>query len=152
MCSSDLIASASDALQIMDFEEAAHRVVPPAHWGYMASGTEDDLTLRANVEGFKHIQLRPRRLVDVSKPDLSTEVLGQKMVMPIYVSPVGSQRAFHAQGELATARAARAKGVTMGLSSVTTYSVEDIAKELGTPPWYQLYMPLKWDEIGRAHV
>jgi len=61
-----VIASASDALQIMDFEEAARRVVPPAHWGYMASGTEDDLTLRANVEGFKHIQLRPRRLVDVS--------------------------------------------------------------------------------------
>ena len=144
-----VIASASDALQIMDFEEAARRVVPPAHWGYMASGTEDDLTLRANVEGFKHIQLRPRRLIDVSKPDLSTEVLGQKMVMPIYVSPVGSQRAFHAQGELATARAARAKGVTMGLSSVTTYSVEDIAKELGTPPWYQLYMPLKWDETER---
>ena len=144
-----VIASANDALQIMDFEEAARRVVPPAHWGYMASGTEDDATLRANVEAFKHIQLKPRRLVDVSKSDLSTEVLGQKMVMPLYISPVGSQRAFHNQGELATARAARAKGVTMGLSSVTTYSVEDIAKELGTPPWSQLYMPLKWEETER---
>src|SRR5258707_6027884 len=67
-----VLTSAKDALQVMDFEEAARRALPPAHWGYMASGSDDDLTLKANVEGFTHIRLRPRRLVDVSKPDLST--------------------------------------------------------------------------------
>ena len=66
-----VLMSAKDALQVMDFEEAARRALPPAHWGYMASGSDDDLTLKANVEGFTHVRLKPRRLVDVSKPDLS---------------------------------------------------------------------------------
>lgn len=144
-----VIASAKDALEIMDFEEAARRILPPAHWGYMASGVDDDSTLRANVEAFKRIRLKPRRLVDVSTVDLSTEVFGTTWETPIFVCPVGGQRAFHAEGEHATARAARAKHHTMVLSSVTTYSVEEVSKSLGTPPWYQLYMPLKWDETER---
>ena len=52
---------------MMDFEEAARRALPPAHWGYMATGVDDDLTLKANMEAFKHIGLKPRRLVDVSQ-------------------------------------------------------------------------------------
>ena len=60
------LASAKDALNVMEFEEMAHRALPPAHWGYMASGVDDDATLKANIGAFKHIQLRPRRLVDVS--------------------------------------------------------------------------------------
>ena len=64
-----VIMSAKEALQVMDFEEAARRALPPAHWWYMASGVDDDLTLRANVEAYRHIGLKPRRLVDVSKPD-----------------------------------------------------------------------------------
>jgi isopentenyl diphosphate isomerase/L-lactate dehydrogenase-like FMN-dependent dehydrogenase len=144
-----VIMSARDALQVMDFEEAARRALPPAHWGYMASGVDDDLTLRANVEAFRHIGLKPRRLVDVSKPDLSTEVFGVRWETPLFLCPVGGQRAFHPQGEMATAAAARAKRHTMILSNVTTYAVEDVAKTLGTPPWQQLYMPLKWDETER---
>src|SRR5689334_21091937 len=62
-----VITSAADALQVADFEEAAHRALPPAHGGYRASGSDDDLTLKANVEAFKHVGLKPRRLVDVSK-------------------------------------------------------------------------------------
>ena len=53
--------SAADALDVMDFEEAARRVLPPAHWGYMATGVDDDLTLKANVAGYRQIQIRPRR-------------------------------------------------------------------------------------------
>src|SRR5688572_11048087 len=64
------------AISLLDFEEAARRVLPPAHWGYMASGVDDDVTLRANREGFARFQIRPRRLVDVSRIDLSTEVFG----------------------------------------------------------------------------
>src|SRR5882672_12154200 len=55
---SSALASAKDALQVMDFEEAARRALPPAHWGYMASGSDDDMTLRANVEAFRHIGLK----------------------------------------------------------------------------------------------
>src|SRR5262245_25836090 len=133
----------------MDFEEAARRALPPAHWGYMASGSDDDATLRANVEAFRHVGLKPRRLMDVSKPDLTTEVFGVRWEMPLFLCPVGGQRAFHADGEMATARAARAQRHTMILSNTTTYAVEDVAKTLGTPPWQQLYMPLKWEDTEK---
>ncbi len=95
-----VLASAKDALNVMDFEPLARKALPPAHWGYMATGVDDDLTLRMNREAFRHYQLRARRLVDVSKADLKTEVFGAAWDMPIYVSAVGSQRAFHAEGEL----------------------------------------------------
>jgi isopentenyl diphosphate isomerase/L-lactate dehydrogenase-like FMN-dependent dehydrogenase len=146
---SPALESAKDALQVMDFEEAARRALPPAHWGYMASGSDDDLTLKANVEAFRHIGLKPRRLVDVSKPDLSTQVFGARWETPLFICPVGGQRAFHAEGEMATARAAKARHHTMILSNVTTYAVEDVAKTLGTPPWQQLYMPVKWEDTER---
>lgn len=144
-----LPASAKDFLQVMDFEDAARRALPPAHWGYMATGVDDDRTLKANVEAFPRIGLRPRRLVDVSKADLRVEVFGATWETPIFLCPVGGQRAFHAEGELATARAARAKHHTMILSSATTYGVEEVARSLGTPPWYQLYMPLQWAETEK---
>jgi 4-hydroxymandelate oxidase len=143
------LATAQDALDVMAFEEAARRVLPPAHWGYMASGVDDDLTLQANVQAFKHIGLKPRRLVDVSKADLQVEVFGATWETPIFLCPVGYQRAFYRDGELATARAARAKRTTMILSTVTSSSVEEVARALGTPPWYQLYMPLKWEETEK---
>ena len=144
-----VIASAKDALQVMDFEAAARKALPPAHWGYMATGVDDDVTLKANVEAYRHIGLKPRRLVDVSNVDLTTGVFGEKWQTPVFICPVGSQRAFHTEGELVTARAARAKQATMILSSVTTYPVETVAKELGRAPWYQLYMPLKWGDTEK---
>src|SRR5712692_161409 len=96
-------ASPKDALEVMDFEPLARKALPPAHWGYLATGVDDDATLRMNREAFGHYQLRARRLVDVAKADLRTEVLGSAWDMPIYVSAVRSQRAFHPEGELATA-------------------------------------------------
>ena len=144
-----VLKSAADALQVMDFEEPARRILPPAHWGYLTSGSDDNLTRDANVEAYRHIGLKPHRLVDVSKPDLSTEIFGSKWETPVYICPIGGQRAFHAQGEFGTARAAKAKHHTMVLSSVSTYSVEEVSKELGTPPWQQLYMPLTWDDTEK---
>src|SRR5262245_8124952 len=123
-----LPTNVKDFLQVMDFEAAARHSLPPAHWGYMATGVGDDVTLKMNVEAFRHIGLRPSRLVDVSKADLSVDVFGTTWETPIFLCPVGSQRAFHAEGELATARAARARHHTMMLSSVTTYPVEEVAK------------------------
>src|SRR5262245_23359919 len=83
-----------DFLQVMDFEPAARRALPAAHWGYMATGVDDDLTLKMNVEAFKHIGLKPSRLVDVSKADTSVNVFGTTWETPIFICPVGSQRAF----------------------------------------------------------
>src|SRR5437879_13392950 len=104
----DLIKSPKDAINVFDFEPVCRANVPPAHFGYMASGVDDEVTLRANREGFLKFQLRPRRLVDVSTFDMSTEILGEKYASPIVLAPVGGQRSFHAEGELALARAAQA--------------------------------------------
>jgi 4-hydroxymandelate oxidase len=140
------IARPKDALSVMDFEPLAHKALPPAHWGYVAGGVDDDLTLRMNREAFTHYQLRARRLVDVSTTDLKVDVFGATWDMPLYVSAVGSQLVFHPDGELATARAARAQKVMQMLSTVSSKSVEDVARALGTPPWYQLYMPANWSD------
>src|SRR5213076_2879064 len=102
--------------------------IPPAHFGYMASGIDDEVTLRANREGFAKFQLRPRRLVDVSKVDMSTEILGVRYPTPIIIAPVGGQRSFHAEGEIATARAAKPGGHLMILSTQTTYPVEELTQ------------------------
>src|SRR2546425_6319361 len=74
----DLIKSPGEAINVFDFEPAARKTVPPAHFGYMASGIDDEVTLRANREGFLKFQLRPRRLNDVSKVDMSCELFGSR--------------------------------------------------------------------------
>ena len=104
----NLIKNPKDAINVFDFEPVMRQNVPPAHFGYMASGIDDEVTLRANREGFLKFQLRPRRLVDVSKVDMSTEILGVRYDTPIIVAPVGGQKAFHPEGEVAVARAAKA--------------------------------------------
>ncbi|MGH9240006.1 MAG: alpha-hydroxy acid oxidase, partial [Vicinamibacterales bacterium] len=142
-------SNAADILTVMDFEEAARRVLSPAHWGYMASGVDDDLTVKRNREGFARFQLRPRRLVDVSKIDTSIEVFGSTWATPIFLCPVGGHRMFHAEGELAVARAARAKNTVQVLSTATSTPVEEVGRALGTAPWYQLYMPNTWDSTER---
>jgi len=141
--------TAKDALSVLDFEPLAQKALPPAHWGYMSSGVDDDLTVRANRDAMGHYQIRARRLVGVAKPDLSCDLFDKVWDLPIYFSAVSAQRAFHPDGELGTARAARAKRVVQMLSTVSSTSVEDVAKALGEPPWYQLYMPTTWDETEK---
>ena len=138
-----------DPLSVLDFEPLAHKALPPAHWGYMSTGVDDDLTVRMNREAMGHYQIRARRLVGAEKPDLSCQLFGKTWDSPIYFSAVSAQRAFHPDGELGTARAARAKRVVQMLSTVSSTSVEDVGKALGEPPWYQLYMPKTWDETEK---
>jgi isopentenyl diphosphate isomerase/L-lactate dehydrogenase-like FMN-dependent dehydrogenase len=135
----------ADLLSVADFEELTRQKLPPAHLGYLMTGVDDDLTLKANREGFQKLALRTRKLVDVSNIDIKTEVFGQTWDSPIFLCPVGAQGAFHNDAELAVARAAKAKKHTQILSTVTSRSVEDVAKALGAAPWYQLYMPSTWD-------
>ena len=77
-----LISTPKEAINVFDFEPVMQKNVPPAHFGYMASGIDDEVTLRANREGFLKFQLRPRRLVDVSKVDMSVDLLGMKFDSP----------------------------------------------------------------------
>jgi 4-hydroxymandelate oxidase len=140
------LKSAADALDVYDFEAMAHRVLPPAHWGYMATGTDGEETLRANPRGFDRYQLRVRRFVDVSRIDMGIELFGHTFTSPVFLCPVGSQRAFHADGELASARAAQARGQLQILSTQSSSAIEDVAKARGgSGLWYQLYTTSSWD-------
>lgn len=135
----DAIASVKDALSVFDFEEAARRALPPAHWGYLATGVDGDRTLRANREAFDRVQIRARHLVDVRRVDTASEFLGQPLGSPLFLCPVSSLRAFHPEGELAVARAAKAEGTVAGLSTLTTSRIEEVIAARGEPVWFQLY-------------
>jgi len=141
----DLIASPAEALEVMDFKEVAHRKVMDGHWAYMESGVDDDGTLRANMDGYKHVQLRPRRLRDATKVDMRVELFGATYSSPIFLCPTSGHKAFNTGGELAVARAAKARGTLQFLSTATSTGVEDVNKELGRPVWQQFYAPSTWD-------
>jgi len=146
-----LITEPKQALDVFDFEPVMKKNVPPAHFGYMATGVDDEVTLRANREGLRKIELRPRRLVDVSKINMSAEILGTTYDSPIVIAPTGSNRAFHPDGEIAVARAAKTGNHLQILSTVATTSIEDAIAERGAPVWFQLYTTQRW-EIGEALV
>ncbi|HYI96709.1 MAG TPA: alpha-hydroxy acid oxidase [Bryobacteraceae bacterium] len=146
---SDVITDASEALNVFDFEAAARRVLPAAHFGYMATGVEDDLTLKANREGFSRIYLRPRRLIDITRADMKTEIFGTTWDSPIGLAPVGNAKAFHPEGEIPTTRAAKVKKSLQILSTATNSSFEDVSQVLGRPPWYQLYVTSRFDFTER---
>jgi isopentenyl diphosphate isomerase/L-lactate dehydrogenase-like FMN-dependent dehydrogenase len=110
----NLISDPKEALDVFDFEPVAKKNLPPAHFGYMVTGIDDEVTLRANREGFLKFQLRPRRLVDVSTIDMTTEILGTPFDSPIVIAPTGSNRAFHPEAEVAVAKAARLRRTDAG--------------------------------------
>jgi isopentenyl diphosphate isomerase/L-lactate dehydrogenase-like FMN-dependent dehydrogenase len=141
----DAITKPSEAFDVFDFEEAAHRNVQQAHWAYMASGVDDDATLRANRDGFKHVELRPRRLHDATKVDMHADFFGKTYNSPIFFCPTGGEKSFFPEGELAVARSAKAHGTLQILSTATSTAVENVNKERGEPVWYQLYAPTSWD-------
>ena len=145
MRTTELIKTPKEAINVFDFEPVCRTNVPPAHFGYMASGIDDEVTLRANREGFLKFQFRPRRLVDVSKVDMSVEILGVKYPSPIVLAPVGGQRSFHDEGEVASARAAKVGNHLQILSTATSLGVEDVSAARGQPIWYQLYATNKWE-------
>jgi 4-hydroxymandelate oxidase len=144
-----VLKSADQALDVMEFEAAARKALPPAHFGYLATGVDDDGTVRANREAYARYEIRVRRLAAPGKIDSSASLLGKTWPTPIVICPVGSQRAFYPEGELAVARAAQAKEHLQILSTVTTTSVEDVIAARGEPVWYQLYPTNVW-EVAQA--
>src|SRR3981081_2685065 len=121
-----LTPSPKAAINVFEFEPVARKNVPPAHFGYMASGLDDEVTLRANREGFLKFQPQPHRLNDVSKVDTSVELFGTRYDSPIFVCPTGGNQFFHPDGELAVAKAARSGNHLQILSTSSNYSVEDV--------------------------
>ena len=105
---------------------------------------DDDGTIRANRAAFEQVQLRPRRLRDATKVDMRVDLFGTTYNSPIFICPTGGQKAFHPDGEVAVARAAKARGTLQVLSTVTSSSVEDVNRALGRPVWYQFYAPSSW--------
>jgi isopentenyl diphosphate isomerase/L-lactate dehydrogenase-like FMN-dependent dehydrogenase len=146
-----IITAAGQALDIFDFEAAARRILPPAHFGYLATGVDGDATLHANTAGFANYSLRVRRMVDIRHIDMSVKLFGTTWETPIFLDPIGSGRAFHPEGELAVARAARSKKHLQILSTMASTGVEDVAAARGEPIWYQLYPTDQWS-VAQALV
>jgi len=127
-------------LNVLDYEELARKKLSQPFFDYIAGGADDEVTLRRNREAFERIELKPRALVDVSVIDLSTNVLGQRVEMPVLLAPVAVQRLAHPEGELATARAAATNGTIMTLSTMASASIEEVAAASEGPKWFQLYV------------
>lgn len=134
-----------DALDVFDLERVAQQKIPVAHWAYMQTGTDGEETLLRNREGFERLHLRPRRMVGVADVDMSVELLGRTWPTPLLLAPAGSQRGFHPDGELATARACAVGNHLQVLSSVSSTGVEEVNEARGEPVWFQLYPSGSWD-------
>ena len=133
------LATAAAALDVFDFERAAQRVVPPAHWGYLQSGVDGETTLRANQSAYGKWQLVPRRFVDVSRIDMATTVLGTAMASPVMISPIGGLRSLHLEADIGVAKAVRTKNQVHMVSTQMSDPIEDIAAARAAPLWFQLY-------------
>lgn len=120
------VLKASDALNVFELEAIAKRNIPVAHFGYLSGGVLDDRTVASNRQAFDAWGLRARRLIDVTGVDLSIKLFGRELASPVMLSPVSSQRAFHADGEAASARAAGKRKAGQILSALTTVSLEDV--------------------------
>ena len=125
---------------VMEFEPLARTKMLRTAYDYIAGGVDDEWTLRRNRQGFESITLRPRMLVDVSKLDLSLELFGSRIEMPILIAPTGGHQQAHPEGELATVKAAGAAKTIMVVSSNSSYPIDKIGGAATGPFWFQLYV------------
>lgn len=135
-----------------DWREAARQVLAPGPWGYLEGGAGGEETLRANREAFRRWVLRPRVLRGVADRDLSVQILGRRVPVPFLLAPVGIQEVAHADAELASARAAAARGIPFIASTFGSVPMEQLAAAIGDAPrWFQLYAG-KSQEISASLV
>ncbi len=140
-----LATTADRALDVFDLKAVAQHNLPPAHWEYLSTGVDNDVTLRENEAAYGRLYLRPHRMVDVRKIDMSVTLFGRKWPSPIFMCPVSGQQAYHPERELASGRAAKSRDTLQILSTVGNTSVEELAEARGEPTWYQLYPTARWD-------
>ena len=127
-------------VSLLDFEQEARTRLTPDAWDYYASGADAEITLRRNVEAFARLTLHYRVLVDVSRRDASTTLLGERIASPLVIAPTAFHKLAHADGEIATARAAAEAGTIMILSTLSNTRVEDVVAATTAPVWFQLYV------------
>lgn len=133
-------AKSSLPVSFSDWEQAARSVLADGPFGYVAGGAGAEDTMKANRDAFSGYAIRPRMLNDVSDRDLTTTILGQPFSIPMALAPIGVQSIIHPDAERAPARAAADLDVPFILSTVSSVSIEDIAKEMNhATRWFQLY-------------
>ena len=124
---------------VMEFEPVARARIMKTAYDFIAGGVDDEWTMRRNREAFQRFTLRPRMLVDVGKLDLSLDLLGSRIEMPILVAPTSGHQQAHPDGELATMRAACAVKTIMVVSTASSYPIDKIGAAAQGPFWFQLY-------------
>ena len=124
---------------VWDFKAKAKKLLPEDVFEYLEGGAEDRHTVERNILAYRHFQLRPRRLVDVTTIDTSVNILGEQWFNPFALAPVGLQKYFHSAGEIATAMAAAKSGHQMAVSTVSNASYAEVASHFTRKPWFQLY-------------
>jgi 4-hydroxymandelate oxidase len=138
------IISADQVLNVADFEALARAALPPAHFGYIATGADDDRTVTRNHEAFAHYEIRAHRFNDLTHMDTTLRVFGASWASPIYLSAVSAMRAFHPEGELAVVRAASTRAMQFMVSTGTSTAIEAVVQARGAPAWLQLYPTNDW--------
>jgi 4-hydroxymandelate oxidase len=133
----DLLA---DVVCLSDLEPIAKANMTELAWEYLACGAADEVTLRWNCSAFERIKLKPRVLVDVSIIDTRVEILGQELKLPILLAPVGLQRLYHPDGEVAAVCGAANADATYVISSYSTAKLEDVAAAAVGQKWMQIYL------------
>ncbi len=133
-------AVSDEPLNLNELEALAKKKLSQMAYDYYSSGAMDEITLRENISSYQRLRLLPRMLVDVSNRDMTTEVLGTKMSMPVIVSPTAFHGLAHAEAEAATAKAAGQAGVCFVQSTLSNCSVEEVAAASTGPLWFQLYV------------
>ena len=143
-----------DCHNISDFRKLAKQRIPSPLFHYIDGGSDDEVTLKRNISAFDNCDLIPRVLANMTNVDLSTSLFGQKMKLPFFLSPTAMQRLFHHDGEKAIANVAKKEGIMVGVSTIGTVSMEELATITDGPKIFQLYIHkdkgLTYDLIERA--
>ena len=132
--------SLKECYNFQDFRKLAKKNLPGPIFHYIEGGSDDEITLRRNTDSFTKCDLVPNILASVGKPDLSTNVFGTKIDMPLFLSPTAMQRLYHHDGDLASARAAEKFGTFYSMSTMATSSIEEISNISSGPKLFQLYI------------
>src|SRR2546421_9596172 len=138
-------------LNVADYARAARAKLPKEVYDYYEGGALDEITLRENTAGWEGLKLYYRILAGVGAREMKTTMLGQPISMPIVVAPTAFHKLACAEGEIATARAAKTTGTLFILSSLSNTAMEEVFAEAGSPRWFQLYI-YKDREITRQLV
>lgn len=149
-----------DILNLESLEKRAEEIIPAGGFGYIAGGSEDELTLKQNRMAFHHRQIAPKALSGIEKPELNTEIFGIPLNTPVMMAPAAAQGLAHSQGEKDTARGLAAVGGLMAQSTYSSVSIAETAAAGGdAPQFFQLYMSKDWnfnesllDEAKKANV